>query len=1070
LLREARDQIERDTRELESRYGADDPRVAKGRLLLRFLEAFSALPPDQRRLLPTVREATRLDGESEELFGKGEYRRAYDTARAALSARDRLPEGVRELHPQYPATLLNLALAAIRLDRVPEATGALTRGRALLARTGRRSDPLYALDCHNLAYLAAETGRLREADSLQTEAVHLFGQSQAGTDADTYVEMLLLSGRIREDLGDHARATEPLETARRVLGGRNQDRSETYARVLNNLAAQYHLSGNYEAAEPLYQEALALKRDLYGPEHPTYLLTLNNLGKLYLQMQDVERGRPLILEAYRILTGLPRAEESAPDVCRVVQINRAQLHHQDGETDQAVALYEKARGSLSGRERNRHRYDVIKGLANVLTDRGGPGDRQRAEGLYLGLIGELERAGLASGPDYAELLNALAVLYDLTSDQPKARAALGKALAAAGTDLSQRSVCLHNLGMFFAKAGETAEAERLTHEGLAAREALCDIALPSLNGRQRVDLLSGYRYALDDYLSVAVEVAPADRVYGHFIRWKGWALAGGAGGARLPHPDLTPLRDRLRSARRAYAAGAHPGSLPGGPPGWPSGQESLRRQKDEAESLLALQTSRVVRGLALAAAANLVASPFAPGGATAGVVAQHFSSAGVSRLDPAGPAPPLTPEWLTRRMPPSVVFLDYLRYDHRGEDRYVVAALTAGRGPVLVPLGAAKPIDDAVWELRDRLAARDQAGLKRARETLSEKLWPPPLRRLVGDAGTVLLSPDGALHFLPFAVLTGEKQEYLVQEKALGYVGSARQLLAALSPPECPAGAGVLAVGGIPDVGPAGLPESGPEAEGVCGLFRAAFPDKRRPLLLGEEATKDRVLRELGGGWRFVHLAVHGFTVPGPEPVPARGQPARPARGWGFVRRQDAGSFGEDSLARFGLAFRGAADWPGKGNGVKRPDGWFVNPSAAVSALELLDFDLRGVELVVLSACRTGDGDLVAGEGMYSLTRAFQAAGARSVVASLWPVDDAATRALMQEFYRNLWQEKKGKLEALHMAQLAMLREYDPAKGRLPPVAERPRGVGGTRPAGPAGAAGASPFYWAAFSLSGDWR
>jgi CHAT domain-containing protein len=129
---------------------------------------------------------------------------------------------------------------------------------------------------------------------------------------------------------------------------------------------------------------------------------------------------------------------------------------------------------------------------------------------------------------------------------------------------------------------------------------------------------------------------------------------------------------------------------------------------------------------------------------------------------------------------------------------------------------------------------------------------------------------------------------------------------------------------------------------------------------------------------------------------------------------------------------------------------------------------------VVLSACETGLGQVAGGEGLLGLQRAFQSAGAHSVVASLWRVPDDATRALMVEFYQNLWQKKLGKLEALRQAQLTMLRQYDAKAGRL-------RGAGAVKPVDAKKLAAASPaedqpppslppYYWGAFVLSGDWR
>ena len=109
-------------------------------------------------------------------------------------------------------------------------------------------------------------------------------------------------------------------------------------------------------------------------------------------------------------------------------------------------------------------------------------------------------------------------------------------------------------------------------------------------------------------------------------------------------------------------------------------------------------------------------------------------------------------------------------------------------------------------------------------------------------------------------------------------------------------------------------------------------------------------------------------------------------------------------------------------------------------------WDLRSCELVVLSACQTGLGRARGGEGMLGLRRAFQQAGAKTVVSSLWNVRDASTRELMLGFYRRLWQDRQGKLEALRGAQLEMLARNRERRGA--PL----------------------PATWGAFVLSGEWR
>jgi CHAT domain-containing protein len=142
-----------------------------------------------------------------------------------------------------------------------------------------------------------------------------------------------------------------------------------------------------------------------------------------------------------------------------------------------------------------------------------------------------------------------------------------------------------------------------------------------------------------------------------------------------------------------------------------------------------------------------------------------------------------------------------------------------------------------------------------------------------------------------------------------------------------------------------------------------------------------------------------------------------------------------------------------------------------------------------LSACDTGLGKVAAGEGVLGLQRAFQGAEVRTLVTSLWSVNDAATSVLMEEFYNNLWRKKLPKLESLRQAQLTVLRhpelvekQRDELRGLLAKrgVADTElaqRGLGKEAVALPNGGRiepgtprHSHPVYWAAFVLSGDTR
>jgi CHAT domain-containing protein len=149
------------------------------------------------------------------------------------------------------------------------------------------------------------------------------------------------------------------------------------------------------------------------------------------------------------------------------------------------------------------------------------------------------------------------------------------------------------------------------------------------------------------------------------------------------------------------------------------------------------------------------------------------------------------------------------------------------------------------------------------------------------------------------------------------------------------------------------------------------------------------------------------------------------------------------------------ANWPaeeGKDDGI-------------LTALEVEQMDLSRVQLATLSACETGLGQTAGGEGLLGLQRAFQIAGAKTVVASLWKVPDRATQLLMARFYENLWQKRMTKLEALRQAQRWLLHEG-------PKNRDLVRGLDFAADQPPVAASSDTlpPYYWAAFILSGDWR
>jgi CHAT domain-containing protein len=227
------------------------------------------------------------------------------------------------------------------------------------------------------------------------------------------------------------------------------------------------------------------------------------------------------------------------------------------------------------------------------------------------------------------------------------------------------------------------------------------------------------------------------------------------------------------------------------------------------------------------------------------------------------------------------------------------------------------------------------------------------------------------------------------------------------------------------------------EAESVAKLLKARGWDVK--VLQADQASEEWLAKVRRP--RLLHFVTHGFFLPDLERPPdkdglrelnlvALGTPRFPLP-----------PLGDDPRLRSGLALAGANRWKER-SAQGLSDG-------LLTALEVENLDLWGTDLVVLSACETGLGKVQIGEGVLGLRRAFQLAGAQTVLASLWKVPDAETEQLMTAFFQR-WLKGAGKAEALRAAQLQLIAQLRAGKD-----ADR-------RPA--------PPLYWAGFICHGQAR
>ncbi|MBR3496473.1 MAG: CHAT domain-containing protein [Prevotella sp.] len=182
------------------------------------------------------------------------------------------------------------------------------------------------------------------------------------------------------------------------------------------------------------------------------------------------------------------------------------------------------------------------------------------------------------------------------------------------------------------------------------------------------------------------------------------------------------------------------------------------------------------------------------------------------------------------------------------------------------------------------------------------------------------------------------------------------------------------------------LPQTKVEVEQIGKVLKNA--QWNYDLITGEDGTEESFKSLSGKKIKTLHLSTHGFYYT-PEEADSIG--------YDFLQIDNRIASAEDkALTRSGLIMSGA-------NHILEGEELPKNVEDGIlTAKEIADVDLRGLDLVVLSACQTGLGDIAQGEGVFGLQRGFKKAGANSILMSLWEVDDKATQILMTQFYKNL--------------------------------------------------------------------
>jgi tetratricopeptide (TPR) repeat protein len=374
--------------------------------------------------------------------------------------------------------------------------------------------------------------------------------------------------------------------------------------------------------------------------------------------------------------------------------------------------------------------------------------------------------------------------------------------------------------------------------------------------------------------------------------------------------------------------------------------------------------------------------------------------------------------------------IEFTHFTH-GRDSIMYCALIVTpdcENPLMVPLFEEKELKNIIgsyagnnYQYINSIYGKNE----QQNTSLYNLIWRPMEFYLKG-VKTVYISPTGLLHKIAFSAISSNSNSYLIDENDLHILSTTANVISDDK----------LIVDQDMDIGLFGgitystMPSTSETWNYLKGTLDETLMIKN--LLEGHfnqvEAVTDILATEekfksLAPNSHLLHVATHGFFFPDPEEIRLIIESVKEVGEVEF--RGGSPSFGinnfvqnQNPLMRSGLVFAGVNDYWGGARAVKGDDG-------VLTALEVINIDLRKNKLVVMSACETGLGDIAGSEGVYGLQRAFKMAGTNFLIMSLWQVPDKETAEFMQNFYTMLVQEKDLK-KAFSQTQHKMRQQYDP--------------------------------------------
>jgi CHAT domain-containing protein/Flp pilus assembly protein TadD len=955
-----------------------------------------------------------------------------------------------EKHKEYTEAINNVGQLYISMERYAEAEKLFLQVIDIRKNTLGKSHIDNGSAYNNLAFLYRKMSKYINSEKFYKKALEIY-ETNVGRKHSSYVITMVNLASLYKEMGRFLDAENRYNRAKSIYEETIGNNSLEFAGLLNNMALFYTDLGKYEKAESFYKESLSITEELHGVDHPDYATTLNNLASLYKTMGRYEEAEGIYLRSsnirkqtlgennydyassinnigalYEIMGRYKEAEEyykqSLEIIKRIFGIkhpvfanqlnNLAGLYEVTNDYEQAASLYTQALEIQSEVLGEKH-PDYVATLNNLALLQQKTGNYKKAEELYKQNLAKTKANYGVEHPAYATSLSNLAGLYEAIAKYKEAEGLYLQALKIRKISLGELhpsyGSLLVNLGRIYAITNAHVKSDSMWFKATNISLHQIQKYFPSMSEKEKGEFYNTIRTNFEQFNSYGIIRAAKDptilgKMYNNQLATKALLLNASN---KLRHNILnsgdTILIEKFKT--------------------WLNQKEFLSKVYGMSKEDIATQKINVD---SIEKATNY---------------AERELSQKSELFKKTNEQSYYTWQDVRKQLKPGEAAMEILRFpkfkfDSAGiyTDSVFYAALIVKSNtqnyPELVLMR-----EGAVMETKLLRYYRNAIKQQTDNEFCYRYFWNEISTKLAG-LNKVYISPDGSYNQININTLQNLKtKKFVFDEIEVQIVSNTKDLIQRkvdLTPikdivlfgnPDFlyrPTKSGVARGTFVRKYKATLAPLPGTEME-VKEIDQIAIQNTwTEKLFTGDKVTEERVKSVKNP--KVLHIATHGFFE-------------NDVNG---LRRGKPNGVSENPLLKSGLMLAGSdITLQNKKNGYINSDDESQVEDGILTAYEAMNMNLENTDVVVLSACETGLGEVKNGEGVYGLQRSFQVAGSRSIVNSLWTVNDETTMLLMTNFYRE-WMKTNDKKKAFRTAQSLVRQKYP------------------------------NPYYWGAFVMIGD--